>query len=71
MMKIKPSDRTSHNAGVAFFLCVFLFLVVMVLDHTAPAPGTDYLMAFAAAAAIGTLLYWWFLTRRIGKPTGR
>ena len=71
MMKINQSDRASHNAGVAFFLCVLLFIVVMVLDHTAPRPETNYLLGFSAAAVVVTLAYWWFLTPRVARMSKR
>ena len=54
------AGQAGKNAGVAFFLSVFMFVVVMVLDHAEPRPGTPYLLAAAAFAALATLLCWWW-----------
>ena len=59
MKILKMLVPASHNAGFTFFLSVIFFLVVMVLDHTAPRPETGYLLVFAAAAVFATLLLWW------------
>ena len=58
------SAHASRNAGVAFYLSVFAFLVALVLDHTSPQPQTGYLLAFTAAATIGTLMTWCLFTKR-------